>query len=145
MVSDKSPWYRDGLRFECTQCGHCCKIEGYVWVDEPKIAEIAGFLKVSPAHVREEFVIRVGTRLSLTEKPNHECVFWQDGCTIYPVRPEQCRTFPFWKAHIESPRGWKAVAKECEGVDRGRRYTRQEIDAIARGSTATDSGKETDN
>ena len=26
------PWYRDGLRFQCTQCGNCCTGDpGVVW------------------------------------------------------------------------------------------------------------------
>ncbi len=34
-------------------------------------------------------------------KENGDCVFWDDGCTIYPERPRQCRTFPFWGETLE--------------------------------------------
>ena len=36
------PWYQSGLRFTCTQCGHCCTGEpGFVWVDDADLAAIA--------------------------------------------------------------------------------------------------------
>ena len=36
------PWYADGLRFACTQCGNCCTGEpGFVWVNDAEIAAIA--------------------------------------------------------------------------------------------------------
>ena len=36
------PWYRDGLRFECSQCGDCCTgAPGYVWVNKEEIASLA--------------------------------------------------------------------------------------------------------
>ena len=38
-------WYKDGLRFTCTQCGDCCSgPEGYVWVNDEELAKIAEFL-----------------------------------------------------------------------------------------------------
>ena len=41
-AKQKLPWYADGLRFECSQCGDCCTGEpGYVWVDEAEITAMA--------------------------------------------------------------------------------------------------------
>ena len=38
----KSLWYRDGLRFECTQCGKCCTgAPGYVWVDDDEVEALS--------------------------------------------------------------------------------------------------------
>ncbi|MFM7740581.1 MAG: YkgJ family cysteine cluster protein, partial [Planctomycetota bacterium] len=32
-MSAAEPWYKDGLRFQCSQCGDCCTGgAGYVWV-----------------------------------------------------------------------------------------------------------------
>jgi len=43
IKTDVGPWYRDGLSFSCTQCGNCCSgPEGYVWVDEEELVQIAG-------------------------------------------------------------------------------------------------------
>ncbi|MEI8190170.1 MAG: hypothetical protein WCI75_10690, partial [candidate division NC10 bacterium] len=40
-------------------------------------------------------------------------------CTIHPVRPVQCRTWPFWKSNVASPESWSLAAADCPGIDRG--------------------------
>ena len=33
--SDTSPWYAEGLKFTCSQCGNCCTGgPGYVWISK---------------------------------------------------------------------------------------------------------------
>lgn len=115
-------WYRDGLRFECTRCGNCCTgAPGYVWLDDAEIDALAAAVGLP----REQFVAihtrRAPRGVSLREKPNGDCVFYDRvrGCTVYEQRPKQCRTWPFWESHLESPRSWERVQRECPGVDRG--------------------------
>src|SRR5690242_4772461 len=106
MNADEQPWYQDGLRFRCTQCGHCCTgAPGFVWVTDDEIASIAAFLKLPVAemtalHTRIEHRSR-----SLREKANGDCIFYDKsvGCTIYEARPGQCRTWPFWESNLETP------------------------------------------
>lgn len=130
----KSPWYREGLRFECTQCGDCCTGEpGHVWVDADEIRVLATFLGVSTSQFRRRYVRRARNRNSLTEKPNGDCVFYDRGCTVYPARPGQCRSFPFWPQNLRSSRSWDEVEKECPGAGRGRLYPLEEIQLIRRG------------
>lgn len=129
-------WYEPGLNFTCTQCGKCCTgFEGYVWVDGPQMQAIADHLGLDLETFTQRYVRRVGRRHSLIEKRNLDCVFWETGrgCTIYPVRPTQCRTFPFWPEHLRNPRTWSEVQAECPGVGRGTHYPAHVIDAIARG------------
>jgi uncharacterized protein len=113
-------WYKKGLRFQCTGCGQCCTKEpGYVWLSADEIHAIAAHLHIS----KEEFIRRytrsVFGRISLLEnKITFDCVFLKDKkCQIYPVRPQQCRTFPWWKENLESPAAWKETALRCEGID----------------------------
>jgi Fe-S-cluster containining protein len=73
----------------------------------------------------------------LTLKPNGDCIFWQDGCTIYPVRPRQCRTFPFWAENLESRQAWTGLTSFCHGVNEGKLYSIAEIESIFHGR-ATD-------
>ena len=49
----------------------------------------------------------------------------KNGCTIYPVRPMQCRTFPFWASHFDSPEDLEFLKADCPGVrsGRGTKYT----------------------
>ncbi len=124
------PWYADGLRFACTQCGHCCTGEpGFVWVNDEEIRAIAEFRGEPVEEVVGLYTRREGLRRSLKEKANNECIFYdrEAGCTIYPVRPRQCRTWPFWECNTGSPLDWAAAAKECPGCNRGDLISAEEI------------------
>jgi len=122
MTADDQPWYQAGLRFQCTQCGHCCTgAPGYVWVTDAEIAAIAEF-RAEPV----EQVIAMHTRLlkrgrSLREKANGDCVFYdkEAGCTIYAARPGQCRTWPFWDSNVKSPNDWQRTCEICPGSGQG--------------------------
>lgn len=123
-------WWNEGLPFKCTQCGDCCRIEGYVWVDDQDIQRLATFLEISPAAFELKYVRQVGRNRSLIEKPNFECIFWEDGCSVYPARPPQCKTFPFWPQNLRSSRAWQQVVKECPGCGTGPLYSREEISEL---------------
>lgn len=117
------PWYAEGLHFTCTQCGNCCTGEpGFVWVDEAELQAIAEFRQVSYGEVRHFDVKLVGNRTSLKEQVNGDCIY-QDaetrGCTIYPVRPRQCRTWPFWNSNLASAADWKSIQQNCPGAGHG--------------------------
>lgn len=132
----KRPWYADGLRFECQGCGACCRGEpGYVWVTTDEIREMAAHLGLAPKEFGRLHVRRVGFRRSLRERPDGDCVLWggpERGCLVYPARPTQCRTFPFWKETLRSPAAWERVGERCPGVNRGRLFSLDEIEACRR-------------
>jgi len=134
-TSTESVWYQDGLRFACEQCGDCCRGPGYVWLSEARIKALADCLQVSPNEFTSKFVRRVGARLSLTEKPNYDCVFWEDGegCVVYDARPRQCRTFPFWPENIESASAWRDIGRRCPGVGKGHLYSVEQIRRVQDG------------
>lgn len=120
------PWYADGLRFACTQCGNCCSgAPGYVWVTPEEIEHIATFLGQPAQQFSRKHLRRVGTGLSLRELRGGDCEFLErhrDGktsCRIHTVRPTQCRTWPFWKSNLESPEEWAATGEGCPGLGRG--------------------------
>ncbi len=136
------PWYSEGLRFSCRQCGRCCKgpEPGYVWVSEDEIRRLADHLHLTVEEFGARWLRRVGARYSIVEKPNHDCALWEDGkgCTVYEARPTQCRTFPFWPEFIVSRDKWRTI-DWCQGKDSGRLYSRDEIDAASRGDAAASS------
>ena len=102
----------------CKNCeGNCCIGEsGYIWVNPKEISEIAKFLNMDIDEFKNKYLIKVGYKYSIKEKPyknGFACIFFNNGCEIYPVRPTQCKTFPFWeyfKNHIEE------LKKECPGI-----------------------------
>ncbi len=139
-VIKKTPWYIAGLHFECVQCGRCCSgpSEGYIWVTKPEIEFIADFLKISVGHLRQEYLKRIGLRTTIIEHPGtKDCILLQDiagqkRCLIYPVRPSQCRAWPFWPENLADPDAWNKAAQKCHGINHGRLYTHDEIEKIKR-------------
>lgn len=134
MAQDK--WYRGGLRFACTACGNCCTgPPGYVWATREEIRRIAAFLGRNDQWLPNDQLRRVRFRYSLTEKPNGDCVFLQARggqrtCRIYPVRPLQCRTWPFWTINLKSPQAWAEAGQTCPGINNGREYRFEEIEEL---------------
>ncbi|HKB04566.1 MAG TPA: YkgJ family cysteine cluster protein [Gemmataceae bacterium] len=125
------PWYADGLRFACTRCGHCCTgAPGFVWINDDEVRALAAF-RGEPFEVVLGLYTRRegGTRRSLKEKANGDCVFYdrEQGCTVYPVRPRQCRTWPFWECNADSPSAWARAAADCPGMNHGTLIPVEEI------------------
>jgi hypothetical protein len=158
VLSDDRPWYADGLRFTCTQCGNCCTGgPGFVWISDEEIERLAEFLKMTPRQVIATYCRKVSGRWSLkecrTREGNYDCVFLttltqekpatkqlspgqpiplrKRGCSIYPVRPLQCRTWPFWQSNLTDEDAWKAAGRKCPGLNRGSRsFTREQIESL---------------
>jgi Fe-S-cluster containining protein len=38
-------------------------------------------------------------------------------CTVYEVRPAQCRAFPWWGENLATLSAWKSVKSTCPGID----------------------------
>ena len=128
------PWFEEGLAFECTRCGACCTgAPGFVWVNLEEITRLAEFRGLSLEEFARQYVRRVGERLSLKERPGGDCIFWdkQSGCTVYPARPIQCQTWPFWPENVETPEAWEHVKQVCPGSGKGQFFSVEEIRASA--------------
>src|SRR5947209_3528876 len=70
-------WYKDGLRFTCTRCGHCCTGEpGFVWVDDDDLAAIALERGETLAEVRARYSRPTPLGRTLREKSNGDCIFY---------------------------------------------------------------------
>jgi Fe-S-cluster containining protein len=124
------PWYKDGLRFTCTRCGHCCTGDpGFVWVDDADLEAIADHLGETLETVRGLYTRWTARGRTLREKANGDCVFYdrQAGCTVYPARPPQCRTWPFWESNVASPEAWQKTCEECPGSGRGELISAEEV------------------
>ncbi|SVD13094.1 uncharacterized protein METZ01_LOCUS365948 [marine metagenome] len=136
------PWYREGLSFSCTRCGDCCTgVPGYVWVEPTEIEALAKHLGLSVDSFGERYLRKVGRRYSLIEKPGGDCVFFDKGCSVYPARPTQCRTFPFWRGNLKSERAWDEIADECPGIGQGKLFPVEEIEVLKRGKAETPAGE----
>ncbi len=127
-------FYTDGLHFTCTRCSACCRYNpGYVFLSLSDIDCLVAFLQISKHDFIMKYVKEVDMgdyrRLSLTEKPNFDCIFWTDGgCTVYPARPLQCRSYPFWQQNLVSREVWDGLSASCPGINKGKLHSEDEIE-----------------
>jgi Fe-S-cluster containining protein len=130
-VESPQPWYREGLRFECTRCGHCCGGgPGTIRVSDEEIGALARRLELADDEFRARYTRRLRNGdISLVEKKNYDCVFFdrEKRCRVYEDRPRQCRTWPFWQSVVHTRETWEDEAGECPGMDAGPLHDFEEI------------------
>jgi uncharacterized protein len=149
ILETQTTWYSQGLQFSCTQCGNCCSgSAGFVWITMEEIVRLAQHLALSPHEVIDRYCRKVGEQFSLKEQRGaaglYDCIFLRDEpapkgdgvshtrrvCSIYPLRPLQCRTWPFWSGNLQSRQTWTETAVRCHGINRGRLFSAEEIDSL---------------
>ena len=129
-------WYKDGIRFECKGCGHCCQTHddhAYVYLTDREVNSISAFLGFSRIDFLNEHCRTddLGS-IYLSSTTGDCCFLTEEGlCKVYKVRPIQCEAWPFWSENLDEIT-WKwAVKKVCFGVGEGRLYSASEIEKIA--------------
>lgn len=103
----------DPATFRCRRCGACCRVPGYVALAGGEAEAIAAFLGMDVYAFTSRYTTLTFNRrtLSLTERGDGRCVFLGDDntCRIQPVKPAQCKGFPFlWST--------PALERACAGV-----------------------------
>jgi hypothetical protein len=90
---------------------------------------IASLLGEPVSKVSALYSFETHGKRSLREKANGDCVFFQvnAGCTIYPVRPRQCQTWPFWESNVVSNQEWERTQATCPGAGHGELIPVEEI------------------
>ena len=127
-------FYSKGLYFSCTQCSHCCRHDpGYVFLSYDDLQNL-----LIPTHcTKKGFIQKYCTvvdihgfkRLSLKEKDNYDCIFWENGgCSVYTYRPLQCKSYPFWSTFLDSWESWQELEQSCPGVNKGKLHAKEEIE-----------------
>jgi Fe-S-cluster containining protein len=108
-------------QFHCQRCGYCCHQHGeyaYVYVTPKDIDRIANHLGVSSDEATRKYTKRLphGQTMRFEKKV---CVFYTpEGCSIHRIKPEQCRTWPFWPENIAN-NGFKVgIRRFCPGIAR---------------------------
>lgn len=128
MSIQKGIWFKNGLRFTCNKCGICCLGKpGVVWVNKEEMVEISNHLNIPIEKFSKEYLRKVFDRHSLIELKNGDCIMYENGCKIYPARPYQCKSFPFWLTNLETESEWNSLKKFCPGIDCGKLYSWEEI------------------
>lgn len=140
MPDEQNEWYEDGLQFSCTQCGNCCTgPPGYVWFNNSESQAMALYLKLEEPTFRGRYAHTIAGKWTLNETKTvhgYDCIFLRRDeqgkalCSVYPVRPQQCRTWPFWEGNLSSPAAWKRSSQRCPGMDKGTYYPIEKIRII---------------
>lgn len=114
---------RQPLSFSCTRCGRCCQggKDYHVYLSTTEATAICASLGVSWRWFRRHYLVRLDDGELVAANRAGACIFLgTDGqCTVYAVRPVQCRTYPFWPEVVCSATAWQAEARRCEGINRG--------------------------
>jgi len=116
------------------RCSNCCRHSpGYVFLILKDIQRLLLGTGLDLQSFRERYcreVVLSGIhRISLTEKANYDCIFWEkDGCSVYRYRPMQCRSYPFWSGNLVSLHSWEQLKSSCPGIGVGRLHSRREIE-----------------
>jgi len=118
-------YQQQALRFHCTGCGRCClghADEHYIELAQGEAEQISRFLRLDSEAFRRDYLIHlpdIGEGIRINRQGRCMLLNERNQCSVYEVRPRQCRTYPFWPELMQSSSAWHAEAKRCEGINQG--------------------------
>lgn len=129
------PIIQGGVRFECQQSGKCCTSRGeygYVYLTLDDRRRLAAHHDMETREFTRTYCAKTNGHFHL-RNPELDCEFL-DGrrCGVYPARPGQCRSWPFWPENMNAKTWHGEIASFCPGVGKGRLYDEEEIREILR-------------
>ena len=86
-------------------------------MDAQRLAEHAG-LSVQEYLRRDCTTTLDGRYVLRSNQSDGICIYLDEKkqCTIYNVRPQQCKAFPWWAENLRSKRSWDQVKSTCPGL-----------------------------
>ena len=118
----RGAWWADGVHFSCQpDCGRCCDEPGGIVylsrTDAQRLADHAG-LSVQEYLRRDCTTTLDGRYVLRSNQSDGICIYLDEKkqCTIYEVRPQQCKAFPWWAENLRSKRSWNNVKATCPGL-----------------------------
>jgi Fe-S-cluster containining protein len=102
--------------FKCRKCGECCKGYGGTYLSGKDIELISRFIHSSPTRFVDQYCTLSGNRPVLAQRHDGYCIFWDQLCTIHPVKPLMCRKWPFLESILVDSSNWLIMAGSCPGI-----------------------------
>ena len=122
--------------FECRMCGHCCQGEGGIIMTVKDQKRLAEHLGMAVNELVIQFTHERGGKLHLNSGDDKYCIFFKEGCSVHPGRPDICRAWPFFRGNLVDETSWEMIQDYCPGVNpeaghaefvrEGRAYLRKE-------------------
>jgi len=104
--------------FTCRRCGLCCQGEGGIVLTLQDQERLSAYLNMPVARFLAEMTeIRGGKATLRSAGEDAYCLFFKDGCSIHPARPDICRAWPFFKGNLEDDASWEMIQDYCPGVN----------------------------
>lgn len=125
--------------FSCHQCGQCCQGRGGVRLNQDEARQVGEYLQnpenfnnlylepnpVSPIFPKSQKIKRTDI-IPVSPSPAHNirtgsdgfCIFHRPNgqCLIHPVKPEACRTWPFFLSLLNHEQAFREAQTACPGL-----------------------------
>jgi Fe-S-cluster containining protein len=106
------------IKFSCKKCGKCCAV-GFIYLKKGEAEKIASHLGMPAQQFKKqhtEWFLFLGRALKWGN--SGACFFLKNRqCSIYPVRPSQCSTWPYWKRLVASRKELERAKTYCKGLE----------------------------
>jgi len=102
--------------FSCKNCGDCCKGYGGTFVTPDDMDAICAYIGANRKTFTTRYCQISGGKPVLAVGENGYCIFWDELCTIHPVKPRMCKAWPFINSLLIDISNWKIMAGACPGM-----------------------------
>jgi len=102
--------------FSCQRCGNCCKGYGGTYLTEAEVDDICTYLGLDRERFIGNYCQISGSKPVVAQGKNGYCIFWDQLCTIHPVKPRLCQKWPFIESILIDVRNWQIIAAACPGM-----------------------------
>ncbi|MBC2712255.1 MAG: YkgJ family cysteine cluster protein [Desulfosarcina sp.] len=103
--------------FSCILCGDCCRGYGGTYLSGTDVDAISRHLGVAADRLVAYYTQLSGGRRLIAQGDDGYCIFWDQVCTIHPVKPKMCRQWPFIHSILVDVGNWRAMAASCPGMN----------------------------
>mgnify|MGYP001450670356 CR=1 FL=1 len=106
------------IDFNCTKCGNCCKLDGYVELEKGEPERIAAYLGIN---IKSLCKFGIGAveelgKYAIIINDGKGCPFLKNNlCSIQDVKPKQCSDFPYWPEVYTSLEVREDIQTFCPG------------------------------
>lgn len=99
--------------FKCQRCGRCCTyLPKGIRISKSELKRLSKLKKLKDVHFRRRYCEVINDVIRM----NYPCDFYEDGCTIYSVRPRVCQYFPLGKSIVRNGNLYLTASPKCKEV-----------------------------